>query len=677
MTSAAAQARVPALRADVPWTPQDAAELYGIHLWGQGFLDVSPEGRLLVLPEKDPNRAIDLYDLIRGLQEREINTPVLLRFSDLLHTRLRELRRAFDDAIREHDYGGSYACVYPIKVNQQRTVVEELREFAKELGFGLEAGSKPELLAVLGITEGSGLNGHNLPIVCNGFKDDEYIETCILAHKLGRDITPIVESEHELDLILKQSQRYGVRPKIGIRVKPSARGAGKWASSGGMRSKFGLHVSQVLRALDKLKAAGMADCLRLVHFHVGSQLCDIRQLKNAVTELAHIYAELIRLGATGLDTIDIGGGLAVDYDGSGSTWVNSMNYTVQEYASDVVYRIKATCDVAGVRHPRILSESGRAMVTHASVLVTDVLSAGHFPPDPDLAWIKRTMESEEKAGQEIPQPLLDLHDAYDRLKRGEDPYEAYHDTVAARDEAITLFGLGYLSLPLRACCERLFWSIGHTLLARAENDEDLKAATHDLPDLLSDIYFCNFSLFQSLPDSWAIDQLFPIVPIHRLDERPTRRAVIADITCDSDGQIDRFSSPDGDQAKTALELHELEKMDDPEASSGGIWHKPYYLGIFLVGAYQEVLGDLHNLFGDTHAVHVTLDEDGHVSIDEFIPGDTVREVLEYVQFDIADLREAMRKDIERATKQGRMSIGEGKNLMKFYEGGLDGYTYLE
>ncbi|MBX3321495.1 MAG: biosynthetic arginine decarboxylase [Phycisphaeraceae bacterium] len=649
-------------KTDATWTTQDASDLYGIDSWGQGYFSVTDAGTIAVRPARDEEHQIDLYELVEGLRARGIHTPVLLRFTDLLKSRLTELRDAFDTAIRENEYGGSYTCVYPIKVNQQRPLCEEIRDFGDVLGFGLEAGSKPELLAVLGLTE----NRPNMPIVCNGFKDQEYVETVVLATKLGRRIVPVVEQAIELDLIIEQANRYGVRPMIGVRIKPSARGAGRWESSGGMRSKFGLQVSEVLAALEKLRNNDMLDCLRLVHFHVGSQICDIRQLKNAISELAHTYTELRRLGATQLDMIDIGGGLGVDYDGSQSSWASSVNYSVREYASDVVYRIKAACDDVNQPHPMIVSESGRAMAAYSSVLVVDVLGKSHFPSDPDLPWIRRTIDAERASGQEIPQPVIDLLDAYEGMATRE-ALENYHDSIQARDEAMTLFGMGYMSLPMRAVTERLFWAIGRKVIQITDEDPESALADQigDLGELLSDIYFCNFSLFQSLPDSWAIDQLFPIVPIQRLNDRPRRRAILADITCDSDGQISRFSSTEGQKAKKTLELHELRG------------EQPYYLAFFLVGAYQEVLGDLHNLFGDTHAVHVSQEEDGSWSIGEVVEGDTVREVLSYLQFDPSDLRRAMRRDTERAVREGRMSVEESRALLTFYESGLEGYTYLE
>ena len=617
---------------------------------------------MVVRPDRDPAREIDLHELVEGLRLRGIHTPVLLRFSDLLDSRLKELKEAFGQAIRDNEYQGSYSCVYPIKVNQQRTLCEEIRDFGGALGFGLEAGSKPELLAVLGLTE----NRPNMPIICNGFKDDEYVETVVLATKLGRRIIPVVEQAVELDRIIEQAERYEVRPQIGVRIKPSARGAGRWESSGGMRSKFGLQISEVLAAMEKMRARDMLDCLRLVHFHVGSQICDIRMLKNAISELAHTYTELRRLGATSLDMVDIGGGLGVDYDGSQSSWASSVNYSMREYASDIVYRIKAACDDAQQPHPMIISESGRAMAAYSSVLIVDVLGRSEFPSDPDVAWIRRTIEGEERSGQEIPQPVIDLMTAYESFN-GHEPLEIFHDATTAREEAIALFGMGYMSLPMRAVTERLFWAIGKRVIdfAQADPESAISDQIGDLPEMLSDIYFCNFSLFQSLPDSWAIDQLFPICPIHRLEEKPVRRGILADITCDSDGQISQFCSIEGQSIRKTLELHELR---DNEA---------YYLGFFLVGAYQEVLGDLHNLFGDTHAVHVMLEDDGTWSIGEVIEGDTVREVLSYLQFDPGDLKRAMRRDAERAVKEGRMSVKESRALLSFYENGLEGYTYLE
>lgn len=647
------------------WTTAESSALYGIPDWGKGYVGVSSGGNAVVMPTKDPQRQIDLHEVVSGLKERGIHAPVLLRFNDLLEHRLREIRKAFDDAISDQGYSGGYSCVYPIKVNQQRHVCEQIANLAVELKFGLEAGSKPELLAVLGLSAtagGPGVNG--MPIICNGFKDSEFIETVILATKLGRNIIPVVEKFSELELIVKHAKQYGVRPKIGLRVKLSSRGAGRWESSAGARSKFGLFVSEVLKAVEFLKAHDMLDCLNLLHCHVGSQLYDIRVLKNAINELTHIYTELHRLGA-GLSMLDIGGGMGVDYDGSQSAWSSSINYSVNEYAADVVHRIKAVCDDAKVPHPMILSESGRAMVAYSSVLVLDVLGSSRFEANPDMPSVEKAM----KAEAEVPQPVLDLVETYQNLT-DRNLLESYHDATQARDEAMSLFSLGYMSLPMRAVAEQLFWAIGHKLLDKAAKRGDLPDEFEDLPESLSDIYFCNFSLFQSMPDSWAIEQLFPIIPIHRLHEQPTRRGILGDITCDSDGKIDGFVDKRID--KKTLELHEIRDLP-----GDAIGVEPYYLGVFLLGAYQEILGDLHNLLGDTHAVHIKLDNEGGWDIEEVIEGDSVEEVLGYVQYDIADMKRAMRMDVEAACRQGRLTLTEGKSLLKFYDDGLEGYTYLE
>jgi len=639
------------------WSAEDSARLYGLADWGKGYFGVNDSGKLTVMPSKDPGKQIDLYEVVEGLRERDIHTPVLVRFSGILAHRLQEIRAAFDKAISEHEYKGAYSCVYPIKVNQQKHVCEEIRNLGAKLNFGLEAGSKPELLAVLGLTDGLDA----MPIVCNGFKDDEFIEMVILATKLGRNIIPVVEKFSELELLVKHAERYNVRPRIGIRVKLSARGAGRWESSAGVRSKFGLFISEVLEALEYLKSKNMADCLQMLHCHVGSQLSDIRYMKNAVNELAHVYTELRRLGA-GLNTIDVGGGMGVDYDGSQSAWDSSINYTVEEYAADIVYRIKTVCDDSNCPHPAIISESGRAMVAYHSVLVMDVLGMSKFSPTPGMEKIKEQMKAEAEGGSESPQPVLDLIDASERLG-DRNLIEVYHDAVQARDEAMSLFSLGYMTLPMRAASERLFWSIAQRIVEKAGKKEGMPDEFEALPELLSDIYFCNFSLFQSMPDSWAIDQLFPICPIHRLNEEPTRRAILADITCDSDGKVDHFV--DKRVEKKTLELHELREGEQ------------YFLGVFLLGAYQEILGDLHNLLGDTHAVHVSVDESGEWYIEEVIEGDSVKEVLGYVQFDAEDMRRAMRKSIETAVRAKRLTVPEGQSLLNFYEAGLEGYTYLE
>lgn len=648
------------------WTAADSASLYGLDAWGQGFFAAGESGSLVVRPTQTPSLEIDLPEVIKGLTQRGITAPVLLRFTDMVRQRMSMIRSAFDDAIADSEYKNGYCCVYPIKVNQQRQVCEEIHDIASQLGFGLEVGSKPELFAVLGMTAADDERAASLPIICNGFKDDEYIETVVLAAKLGRNIITVVEQPRELRALIRFAEQYGVRPSIGIRVKPTSTGMGRWATSGGNRSKFGLSATGLLEAMNYLEEHKMLDCLNLLHFHIGSQIHEIRQVNTAVTELAHIYCECKRLGA-GLTMIDVGGGLGVDYDGSGSPSDGSMNYGIAEYASSVVHRIKSVCDDAEVDHPKILSESGRAIAAFSSVLVVNVLGSTKFdvPARIDDA---RTLAEES---DETPQPIWDLIGAYESLDN-EDAgiIEIFHDAEQARNEAMTLFGMGYVTLPQRATAERVFWATGHRVLELAKQQGlDDREELIRLPEQLSDIYYANFSIFQSLPDHWAIDQVFPIVPIHRLNEKPTRLAVLADMTCDSDGEISRFSDPTASGSKPRLELHEL--LGDRDH------HEPYYLGVFLTGAYQEVLGDLHNLFGDTHAVHVSLDDSGRWRIDEVVEGDTVREVLGFVQYDVDRLRRDMRMQIERAVHAGRLEVAEGHSLQRFYESGLEGYTYLE
>jgi arginine decarboxylase len=627
------------------WKVQDAVEVYGVRHWGKGYFGVNQRGHVTVHPDKNPERAIDLKDLVDQLQARGIQLPILLRFTDILRHRVGEINEAFQSAVKEFEYAGQYCCVYPIKVNQQRHVVEEFLDFGRPYNFGLEAGSKPELLAVLAVT-----NGHPVPIICNGFKDDEFIKMVVLARKIGKQIIPVVEKFTEVEAIVRHAQELGVRPAIGVRVKLASRGAGRWRSSAGYRAKFGLTLTEVLELLDYLKQKGMADCLQLVHFHIGSQITNIRKFKDALTEAARVYTELHRLGA-GVQYLDVGGGLGIDYDGSQTDFESSINYTLQEYANDVVFRIKSVCDEAGVPHPTIISESGRAVVAYHSVLVFDVLGASSVD--------RGTLPTE--VPDDAPQPILDLFAIHRDLNK-KNCLENWHDAVQAVEESVNLFKLGYLSVELRALAERLFWAVCGRVQKIVRELDYVPEEFNGLETMLSDTYFCNFSVFQSMPDSWAIKQLFPIMPIHRLDEPPTRRGVLGDITCDSDGKVDQFI--DLRDVRNTLQLHPY---------TG----EPYYLGTFLLGAYQEILGDLHNLFGDTNAVHVSLDEDGEVSLDAVIKGDTVREVLHYVQYSADELAAQMRKDVERALRAGKISLEESKQLLRFYESGLEGYTYLE
>ncbi len=628
------------------WKIQDAIETYGIRHWGKGYFGVNERGQVTVHPHKADKPAVDLKELVDQLQTRGIQLPILLRFTDILRHRVGEIHQAFQQAMTEYGYQGSYCCVYPIKVNQQRQVVEEILDFGRPFNFGLEAGSKPELLAVLALTNGNA----DTPIICNGFKDDEFIKMTMLARKLGKRIIPVVEKFTELETIVRHAEELGVRPIIGVRAKLAARGAGRWKMSAGYRSKFGLTVSEMLEALEYLKQRDMADCLQLLHFHLGSQITNIRNIKGALVEAARTYTELHRLGA-GMRYLDVGGGLGVDYDGSQTDFESSVNYTLQEYANDIVFRIKSVCDESNVPHPIIVSESGRAVVSYHSLLVFDVLGVSGF----------EHFEIPRELPPDSPQPVSDLFGIYNDLSK-KNYLESYHDAVQAVDEALNLFNLGYLSIELRSLTERLFWSFTNKLLKLVRELDYVPEELNGLEAMVSDTYFCNFSVFQSLPDSWAIKQLFPIMPIHRLNEQPTRRGILGDITCDSDGKVDQFI--DLRDVKNVLELHPFNGQ-------------PYYLGAFLLGAYQEILGDLHNLFGDTNAVHVSLDEDGEVNLDTVIKGDTVREVLNYVQFSADELLSQMRRDVERAVRAGKISLEESRMLLRFYEAGLEGYTYLE
>jgi arginine decarboxylase len=626
------------------WTVQDSRDLYDIAAWGKGYFSIDDHGHVRVHPTKEPHRSIDLKELVDKLVLRGISLPILIRFAEILKHRLGELHETFSQAIAEHKYTGRYICVYPIKVNQQRQVVEEVLEFGRPLGFGLEAGSKPELLAVMALAD------NTTPIICNGFKDDEYIEMAMLAQKIGRQIVPVIEKFTELELVLRYAAKVGVRPMIGIRVKLASRGSGRWKSSGGYRSKFGLTVGEALEVLEQLKARDMADCLQLLHFHLGSQITNIRQVKGAVNEAARLYVELCRLGA-GLRYLDVGGGLGIDYDGSQTDFESSVNYTLQEYANDVIYHVQSVCDEAGVPHPSIVTESGRAIAAYHSVLVFNVLGVSGFAEDDALPHLPGEPE----------QPLVDLQETY-RSLTVKNLLESFHDAQQALDAALNLFSLGYLPIEQRCLAESLYWNICRRIAKLAHELDYFPEELEGLDAMLSDTYFCNFSLFQSMPDSWAIKQLFPIMPIHRLEEKPDRHGVLGDITCDSDGKVDQFI--DRRDVKRTLPLHRFDGSD-------------YYLGAFLVGAYQEILGDLHNLFGDTNAVHVRMSESGEALLETVIKGDTVREVLNYVQFSTDALMNQLRRDVERALREGRIGYEESGRLLRFYEDGLHGYTYLE
>jgi arginine decarboxylase len=626
------------------WTIRDSLELYNVAAWGAGFFNVNDKGNVEVRPRGNGGPGVDLMELVQDLEQRGVRPPLLVRFSDILASRVQGLCAAFGRAINEYGYTGRYRGVYPIKVNQQRHVVEEIVQYGAPEGIGLEAGSKPELLIALAVLDTAGAL-----IICNGYKDRTYIETALLAQRLGRTPIIVVDRFREVELIIKTSRDLGIRPHVGVRARLTTKGAGKWVESTGDRSKFGLTAVEIVEAVELLKAEGMLDCLDLLHFHIGSQITAIRAHKDALSEASRVFVGLHQIGARPR-FVDVGGGLGVDYDGSQTNFHSSMNYTVQEYANDVVATIQEACDKERIPHPDIVTEGGRAMVAHHSVLIFDVLGVHQMltgnPPDP-------VAEDDHKV-------IKDLAETWNTISQ-KNVQEAYHDILQLREEASTLFALGYLDLRGRARAERLFWDCCEKILHIVR---ELPYVPDDLEPLekgLADTYYGNFSVFQSAPDHWAVKQLFPVMPIHRLEEKPTRRGVFADLTCDSDGKIDKFI--DQRDVKDVLELHP--------------WNgKPYYIGVFLVGAYQEILGDLHNLFGDTDAVHVRLGVDGRYEVEHVVEGDEVTEVLEYVQYDKGTLIEKVRRTIEIAMREGQISLEDSARLRRHYEQGLQEYTYL-
>ncbi|MCB9760157.1 MAG: biosynthetic arginine decarboxylase [Alphaproteobacteria bacterium] len=628
-----------------PWSIQDSLELYNVPNWGKGFFDVNPQGHLVVTPAGPDAGAIDLHALAQELRGRGIELPILVRFTDIVRRRIDTLAEVFTRAIRDYEYKGNYRGVYPVKVNQNRFLVEDLVRFERPHHMGLEAGSKPELLIVLAL-----LDDPDAVIICNGYKDESYVETAMLAQRIGRRPFIVIEKLSEVDTIIRVADRLGLRPHLGVRAKLSSPGRGRWETSSGDTAKFGLTAREIVLAVHRLRDAGYLDCLQLLHFHIGSQVTAIRSFKEAIKEAARTYVELRRMGAP-MGFFDVGGGLGVDYDGSQTAFESSVNYTEQEYAFDVVAGIETACEKAGVPHPDIITEAGRAMVAHHAVLLFDVLGVSALP----------SADVPLEPAADAPDILRDLREVFDLLS-AKNFQECYHDAMQLREDARTAFNLGLLSLEDRARVEHLHWQI----CARIR---DLVRARSYVPDELqrlerkmADIYYCNFSVFQSAPDAWAINQLFPCMPIHRLDERPDRRAVLADITCDSDGKVDRFI--DLRDVKDVLELH---APDD----------KGYVLGLFLVGAYQEILGDLHNLFGDTNAVHVSLDPEGGYRIDHVLEGDTVTEVLTYMEYDRAELIRRIRRSAEEALRAGQLTLKQSRLLVKSFQQGLEGYTYLE
>ena len=627
------------------WTIDDSAELYGIKNWGRDFVRIGANGNLIIAPKGDQGPWVDLKELVDDLTRREIGMPILIRFTDLLEARIRTLAEAFKTAISEYEHKGNYRGVYPVKVNQQRHVVEDVVRFGGPYHMGLEAGSKPELLIVLAM-----LDDPEAVVICNGYKDAEYIETAMMACKLGRRVIIVIEKATELDLAIEISQRLNVRPYLGMRAKLASRGAGRWEASTGDRAKFGLTVEEMVDGVEKLRGVGMLDCLRLLHFHIGSQVSAIRSFKDALKEGARVYVELSKLGAP-LGYFDVGGGLGVDYDGSSSNFASSVNYSVQEYAYDVVASISAACNEAEVPHPDIVTESGRAMVAHHAILVVNVLGVSEHPSQNEPI----TPEEDD------PDVMRELHEATSNITK-KTFQAAWHDAVSAREQLLNMFTLGLIDIKQRARGERMFWQCAGRIAKVIRGLPYVPDEFEGLIRSLADTYFCNFSVFQSIPDSWAVDQLFPVVPIHRLEEKPTRQGVLADITCDSDGKVDHF-----------IDLHDVKDTLELHAPNG----QPYLLGVFLVGAYQEILGDLHNLFGDTHSVQVSIQGPGLYHLDSVVEGDTVTDVLNYVQFNRRDLVIQVRRACEQAVKSGQMTIEESTKLLSTYQRGLEGYTYLE
>ncbi len=627
------------------WSIDDSAELYNINGWGLNYFSINDKGHVAVTP-KTGGPSIDLKELMEELQLRDVEAPVLLRFPDILDNRIEKISHCFELAAKEYGYTSKNFIIYPIKVNQMRPVVEEIVSHGNKFNIGLEAGSKPELHAVLSIDIDD-----EAMIICNGYKDESYIELALLAQKMGKRIYLVVEKLMELRNIAKLARKMNIRPNIGIRIKLASSGSGKWEESGGDVSKFGVNSSELLEALEILEDYQMKDCLQLIHFHIGSQVTNIRRIKTALKEASQFYVQLQNMGYS-INFVDIGGGLGVDYDGTRSaTSGNSMNYSIQEYVNDAVSSIVDACEKNNLRQPNIITESGRSLTAHHSVLVFEALASTHLP----------AFDENEEIKEDAHELVKELYDLWENLNQPR-LLETWHDAVQCREDALGLFNLGLIDLRTRAQVERLFWSVAREVYAMAEATKHAPDELKKIAKMLPDKYFCNFSLFQSLPDSWAIDQIFPIVPISRLNEQPTKSATIQDITCDSDGKIDNFISTRN--FSYHLPVHELNNKE------------PYYLGVFLVGAYQEILGDLHNLFGDTNAVHIKVKGNEYV-IDKVIEGETVADVLDYVQFNPKKMARTVEVWVTTSVKKGIISAAEGREFLSNYRSGLYGYTYLE
>jgi arginine decarboxylase len=627
------------------WRIEDSEELYNIKGWGVNYFGINEKGHVYVTPKKNSVQ-VDLKEVVDQLATRHVTAPVLLRFPDILDNRIEKTDECFRKATKEYEYKGEHFIIFPIKVNQMRPVVEEIISHGKRYNLGLEAGSKPELHAVLATNPDS-----DSLIICNGHKDQNFIELALLAQKMGKRVFLVIEKLPELAVIAETAKKLGVHPNLGIRIKLASNGSGKWSESGGDASKFGLNSSELLMALQKLDELGLRDCLRLIHFHIGSQINKIRRISTALREAAQYYVQLHSMGFD-IKFVDCGGGLGVDYDGTrSSNSESSVNYSIQEYVNDCIYTFVDAANKNDLPHPNIITESGRSLSAHHSVLVIDVLETASPPEMPEAFEAKET-------DHQLVRELYDIWCNIDSRSLLED----WHDAEQIREEALNLFSMGMVDLRTRAEIEAMYWSVCREVYTLTKTLKHIPEELRSISKLLADKYFCNFSLFQSLPDTWAIDQLFPVVPIQRLDERPTRQATLQDVTCDSDGKISNFVT--GGHTSSTLPVHPLKKGDS------------YYLGIFLIGAYQEILGDMHNLFGDTNAVHVSM-KDGHYHIDQIFDGETVEEVLDYVQYNPKKLVRQLEIWVTKSVKEGRISLEEGKEFLSNYRSGLYGYTYLE
>ena len=626
------------------WTIEDSEKLYRIQGWGEPYFSINAAGHVTVSPKGDRGGSLDLCELVESLKQRNLALPLLIRFSDILEDRIERLNSCFARAIARYNYKNVYRGVFPVKCNQHRQLIQDLVRYGQPHHFGLEAGSKPELMIALATLKTPGAL-----LICNGYKDREYIETAILAQRLGQTSVIVLEQIEEVELAIAASIALGIKPILGVRAKLTTKGVGRWGGSTGDRAKFGLTIPEIIRAVGELEKAGMLDCLQLLHFHIGSQISSISVIKDAIREASHIYVELAKLGAN-MNYLDVGGGLGVDYDGSKTNFHASKNYNMQNYANDVVAGVKDACDERKVQVPIIISESGRAIASHQSVLVFDVLGTSDVP--------REVPEPIDENAHQIPRNLYEIYQSISP----ENYQEVYHDAIQFKEEAVSLFNLGYLGIAERAKTEQLYWACCNKIQGIARQKEYVSEDLEDLEKVMASIYYINLSVFQSVPDSWAINQLFPIMPINRLDEEPTQRGILADLTCDSDGKIDQFI--DLRDVKSVLELHTLKPGE------------PYYLALFLGGAYQEIMGNLHNLFGDANAVHIQLTPSGY-HIEHVVKGDTMKEVLSYVQYDAESLVESIRRQTEAALQQNKITLSESQLLLQNYERSLSQYTYLQ